>query len=209
MERKEPKGSDRISGIAVTVALVAGIVFAVVFGLERKATYDLGANALDLNAALNALKSDGSASADRRVRLAERLVEAGATHDVEARALLKQALADDPNAPTAWSLLAFVEHRISGAFSPDAQTAFRRSVEVCPMCNADLIRWRLDFVLANWDDTPEDLRKAAFVGADFLRWWHLDYEFVASRRALAISQGIPFVQYQRAVNTPVRPEEIG
>jgi len=123
--------------------------------------------------------------------------------------LLESALSESPSDYQSWSLLAFLRKQDSGNFSADVERDLRKSFEACPYCNKSILRWRLTFVLDNWDAASEDIRISAFSGADFLRWWHLDYDYLKTIRAEANSRGIPFDQYRRKIDTPMRPNEIG
>lgn len=154
------------------------------------------------------LNEDTNASPEYLIRLAEELVAKGPENDETARALLTRALEIDEGRPFAWTLLAFVETRRTGRFNEDAKQAFDRSLEVCPYCEKDLLRWRLEFIISHWDDVSAETRDRVFRGADFLRWWYMDHEFLQTQKERAAARGIPFVAYQRAVNSKVRPEEI-
>lgn len=123
--------------------------------------------------------------------------------------LLEAALSQSQNDAQAWALLAFVRKRQLGRFSPEAEQDLRQSFEACPYCSKPLLRWRLSFVLDNWNAASEDSRIRAFSGADFLRWWHLDYDYLAQVGNEARSRGIPFDQYRKKIDTPFRPNEIG
>lgn len=123
--------------------------------------------------------------------------------------LLESALSESPNDPQAWALLAFLRKQDAGSLSLDAEQALRQSFDTCPYCSKALLRWRFSFVLENWDTASEDTRLSAFSGADFLRWWHLDYAYLKQVRDDARSRGIPFDQYRQKINTPMRPNEIG
>lgn len=124
-------------------------------------------------------------------------------------ALLERALAVAPDNAQAWSLLAFLYRQTNGAYNDEVDQALRSSIEACPYCNKSLLRWRFTFVLNNWDAVEEDVRLQVFSGADFLRWWHLDYDYLEQVRSDALSQNIPFDVYRRKIPTPVRPNEIG
>jgi len=158
--------------------------------------------------AADILGNDRAATPETLVSLAERLVSLGPDQDDRAAALLDRALEADDGRPYAWTLLAYIETRRSGSFSARAREAFARSLDVCPLCDKDLLRWRLEFVITHWDEVPASLRADVFEGADFLRWWHLDAAFLQTQKERAAARGIPFADYQRAVNSPVRPHEI-
>lgn len=129
-------------------------------------------------------------------------------NDRESIALLERALAVDPHHPDAWSLLAFLRAREASEFTDLAASALRESNERCSLCNRAELKWRLTFTLRHWDQVPEDLRISAFIGADFLRWWYLESEFLRQVGRSAIEMEIPFGDYRRMVRTPVRPNEI-
>jgi hypothetical protein len=110
----------------------------------------------------------------------------------------------DPSRAHAWAQLAWLETRKSGRVTSAALDALTRSMNACPLCSQDLIRWRLNFVLANWGAVPEDLRRQVFEQADILRWIGQNREFLAEMRVKAEGASIPFDDYQSSVKTPVR-----
>jgi hypothetical protein len=150
-----------------------------------------------------------SASADYLEMLAE-LGAQPATQDLEAAQLAaKKAVEADPSRSHAWALLAYVESVKAGKATPQALDALTRSMSACPLCDQDLIRWRLNFVLANWTAVPEELRRRAFEHADMLRWIGQNSEFLAEMRMKAVGAGIPFDEYRSAVDTPMRTWDLG
>lgn len=140
--------------------------------------------------------------------LASILSANGSEADEISIALLERALAVDPYHPDAWSLLAFLRTRSSNQFTDSAATALRESNRRCTLCNRAELKWRLTFTLRHWDQMPYDLRMSAFIGADFLRWWYSESEFLNKVRKSAKEMEIPFDEYRRMVGTPVRPNEI-
>ena len=123
--------------------------------------------------------------------------------------LLEKALTEFPSDAQAWSLLAFLYRQNEGSYNEKVDRALRNSFAACPYCSKSLLRWRFTFVLNNWEESDEEIRLYAFSGADFLRWWHLDYDYLEQVRLDALSQNIPFDEYRRKIPTPVRPNEIG
>lgn len=142
------------------------------------------------------------------IAAAETLSSASPPNDAVSITLLESALAVAPNDATAWALLSFLHTRHSDAFTPEAENALRESIARCPLCSKALLRWRLTFTLQHWDPVPEDVRMAAFEGADFLRWWYLDNDYLRQVGGNAEARGIPFDEYRRKVNTKIRPNEI-
>ena len=122
--------------------------------------------------------------------------------------ILQRALDASPHHPNGWALLSFLQSRNTRAFDDLAERYLQKSFEHCPFCSRRLLRWRFTFTLQHWEEVNEETRLAAFSGADFLRWWYLDYEFLNTVREAALSENIPFDDYRRLVNTPVRPNEI-
>lgn len=114
------------------------------------------------------------------------------------------ATAKDPSRAGAWVLQAYLETRKAKQVNPAALEALSKSMTACPLCSEELIRWRLNFVLANWASIPDDVRRKAFEQADILRWMGDNGEFLAEMRIKAKQAGIPFDEYRSAVNTPVR-----
>ncbi|MEO1070700.1 MAG: hypothetical protein AAFX32_04010 [Pseudomonadota bacterium] len=126
-----------------------------------------------------------------------------------ATSLLERALVETPGDYESWAYLAFLKRQEPTGFTPEIDADLQRSFEACPYCKKSLLRWRFTFVLANWEATSEQTRLYAFSGADFLRWWHLDYDYLEEVRLAAIARGIPFDEYRRKIDTPARPNEIG
>jgi hypothetical protein len=120
----------------------------------------------------------------------------------------KKAVELDPSRAFAWAILAYVEARQAGELSQPAIDALARSMEACPLCDQDLIRWRFNFLLNYWKDAPEELRRKAFEQADILRWVGQNAEFLAEMRYKAGLAGIPFDAYRSAVDTPARSFDI-
>jgi hypothetical protein len=77
-------------------------------------------------------------------------------------------------------------------------------MDACPFCDQALIRWRFNFVLANWAVMPEAVRLKAFEQADILRWAGDNAEFLVEMKVASRQAGIPFGALQSAVNTPWR-----
>jgi hypothetical protein len=136
--------------------------------------------------------------------LAELGSQPATRNDDAALNLATRATSADPSRASAWAQLAWQEYRKATTVSNASLDALRKSMEACPVCEQGLIRWRFNFVLANWDKIPEDLRKAAFEQADILRWVGQNREFLGDMRLKAVRAGIPFDTYRTAVNTPVR-----
>lgn len=110
----------------------------------------------------------------------------------------------DPSRAGSWALQAYLETKKGKQVNAAALEALEKSMAACPLCNEDLIRWRFNFVLANWAATPDELRRKAFEQADILRWMGDNGEFLAEMRIKAKQAGIPYDEYRSAVNTPVR-----
>lgn len=129
-------------------------------------------------------------------------------HDAVAIRLLDAALAKDANHPDAWALLSFLNTRRYGEYTEASDLALQKSIELCGYCDHALLRWRLTYVLQHWDAVSEPVRMQVFSGADFLRWWHLDYDYLGRLRRQSLERGIPFDAYRKKVGTHVRPNEV-
>lgn len=143
------------------------------------------------------------------IEIANLLVERSQDSDSLSIDLLEKALEAERYHPHAWTLLSYLHTRQSRVFTSEAQDALAQSIAVCPYCDASLLRWRLTFGLRHWADLDQPTKLAIFEGADLLRWWHLDIEYLDQVRTDAIALGIPFDDLRRNVDTPVRPHEIG
>ncbi|MFT3724244.1 MAG: hypothetical protein QM773_11705 [Hyphomonadaceae bacterium] len=151
-----------------------------------------------------------STSADRLETLSELSLRLPTPDMGSAYAAAQRTTQIDPSRAFAWANLAWLEmKRSSGAVSPATIDALTKSMDACPLCDEGLIRWRFNFVLANWQAMPEAVRRRVFEQADLLRWNGPNAEFLADMRAKARSAGVPFDAYRSAVNTPVRTWDLG
>ncbi len=151
-----------------------------------------------------------SDSADRLETLSELSLRLPTPDMGSAYAAAQRATQIDPSRAFAWASLAWLEtKRGAGGVTPAAISALTRSMDACPLCDEGLIRWRFNFVLANWQAMPEAVRHRAFEQADLLRWNGPNAEFLADMRAKAWTAGVPFDAYRAAVNTPVRTWDAG
>lgn len=199
-----------ISSALIVAALAVGVWLAWSQSQSMKRISQLQQGALDPVAHAQSLLATQRADKSAEwVETASAIADQSADHDALAIQLLKAALAENPYFPRGWALLAFLHTRDAGSFTAEAERALERSIEVCPLCSKELLRWRLTFVLEHWTNVSEDTRVAAFVGADLLRWWHLDYEYLSRVRTEALGRGIAFDTYRKKVNSPVRTNEIG
>jgi hypothetical protein len=140
--------------------------------------------------------------------LAELGVQPETKNHEAALAAAQRAVKADPSRAGAWALLAYLEYSKNTRVTPEALEALKASMDACAVCNQDLIRWRFNFVLANWADVPDDIRHRAFDQADVLRWLGPNREFLGEMRIKAEQAGIPFERYRAAVKTPVRSFDI-
>ena len=196
-----------------TLLLAAGIAAVTITGfafIDRSSVRSLQAGAPEIGIlATECLEPDARCSTSKLIKLADFLIAGDEIDQAKAHKLVRNALENDEQHAGAWALLAYLETVKSSAFTDDAADAMRNSILYCPLCdNKDLLRWRLSFTLQVWDEVPEDIRAKVFEGADLLRWWHLDYDFLEEQGNFARRRGIPFDFYRSQVNTPVRPEEI-
>ena len=121
---------------------------------------------------------------------------------------LRRSLEINPDQPDAHALLAYALALDAGRATEAVNIDLRESFRQCLFCDEELTKWRLEFVLAYWPGIDEGNRLSAFEGADFLRWWHLQYDYLAELRERSEARGIPFAEYQRKISTPVRPNEV-
>lgn len=142
--------------------------------------------------------------------LAELAMDQAPADLASAKAAAEKAVALEPTRAHAWARLAYLDWLGAKRLTPAGLDALGKSFAACPLCDAGLIRWRFNFVLANWGQIPEPMRRQAFEGADLLRWagGTQDADFVAEMRTKAESAGIPFDAYRRAVQTPVKSWDV-
>lgn len=196
------------------VVLIPAIGFILISGAESVQAFSrieaLESN--DLDAAEHAktlLQQSRVAHTREWVATARVLAGRGANQDLLAIQLLDRSLEEDIYDHAAWALLSYVQTRQNGGFSDTAEDAFNKSIIYCPFCETALLKWRLLFVIEHWDDVSEPTRLRVFEGADLLRWWHFEGEFLVTARDAAIKQNIPFDEYRARIETPVRPNEVG
>lgn len=158
-----------------------------------------------------ALASDwsGSNAPDYLEALAELSLQQPTVDEASAFLAARRATQLDPSRAFAWAMLAYLETRqMGGKVNDVALGALTKSMDACPLCDQDLIRWRFNFVLTNWASMPEAIRSRAFEQADLLRWIGPNEEFLAEMRYKAGLNGIPFDAYRAQVKTPARTWDI-
>ena len=154
---------------------------------------------------VDGLRSPGGAN--RMEILSELALDLAGEETAEAAA--RAALAADDTRAFVWARLAWLITQRAGTLNEEALQALSRSMEACPLCNEELIRWRFNFVLAHWREMPDALRRSAFEHADMLRWRGENAAFLAEMRIKALREGIPFDAYRSNVDTPVRSWDLG
>lgn len=137
------------------------------------------------------------------------LIETLDPENVEmAQLAAERAVEADPGRAFAWARIAYYRAEETGAVDEETIAALLQSMRRCGLCDPELVRWRFNFVLSNWDQMPEQVRRAAFMHADVLRWTGANAEFLAEMRVKANAANIPYDEYRSAVNTPVRSWDI-
>jgi hypothetical protein len=126
-----------------------------------------------------------------------------ATDPGSALTAARRTVEADPSRAFVWTRIAWLEAERAGRPSGASLDALVKSMDACPLCSTDLIRWRFNFVLANWSAMPETIRSRAFEHAEFLSWSGENAEFLAEMRVKSGLAGIPFDAYRAAVETPV------
>jgi len=120
----------------------------------------------------------------------------------------RRAVEADPSRAYAWATIAYLEAGKAKTATPASIDALGKSMDACPLCSAELVRWRFNFVLSNWGAIPEAMRRRAFEHADMLRWTDGNGEFLGEMQIKAARAGLPFDAYRSAVKTPVRGWDI-
>lgn len=200
----------RVAGWFALMALgAAAIVPMLGFASQNVATWTLVNSApKDTRAALLADWS-GSNSPDYLEAVAELSLQKPTPDEASAFLAARRATQLDPSRAFAWATLAYLETRqMRGKVNNVALDALTKSMDACPLCDQDLIRWRFNYVLTNWAGMPEAIRNRAFEHADLLRWVGPNEEFLAEMRYKAGLNGIPFDAYRAQVKTPARTWDI-
>ena len=195
--------------VALMALGIAAVIPMAWFAWERIDAWGLASAGVAQQRA--ALLSDwsGSQSPDYLETISEISLNQSIPDEGAAYVAAKRTVELDPSRGFAWASLAYLEFRNAGGkVNPAALENLTRSMDVCPLCDQSLIRWRLNFVLAHWADMPEALRKRAFEQADVLRWMGDNAEFLAEMRFKAQLKNIPFDEYRAAVDTPARSWDI-
>lgn len=212
--RKEGSRARTAGSLTIWSSLIAAGILALA-PIAQFASHEIDIAMLvraDNAAVADALAQDWphSASAAKLETLSELSLQLPTPDTGSAYAAAQRATQIDPSRPFAWANLAWLESkRASGRVNQASLDALTKSMDACPLCSEDLIRWRFNFVLANWREMPEGIRRRAFEQADLLRWIGPNAEFLADMRTRARQAGIPFDAYRAAVNTPVRTWDIG
>ncbi len=212
---KERTGkAQRAGGFFTWVALLTGGMAAIAplshFTMQEIETWSL--LQADDAAVARALEQDWprSTSPDYLEALAELGLQLPVVDTGSAYVAAQRATAIDPSRAFVWAELAYLEmKRSDDKVNKAVLDALTKSMDACPLCDEELIAWRFNFVLTNWNSIPEALRRRAFEQADLLRWIGSNAEFLAEMRIKAQQNGIPFDTYRAAVNTPARTWDIG
>ncbi len=188
---------------------VAAIVPMLGFAWQNVATWTLVNSAPKETRAALLADWSGSNSPDYLEAVAELSLQQTTADEASAFVAARRATQLDPSRAFAWAMLAYLETRqMRGNVNDVALDALTKSMDACPLCNSDLIRWRFNYVLTNWADIPEPIRSRAFEHADLLRWVGTNAEFLAEMRYKAGLNGIPFDAYRSKVKTPARTWDI-
>lgn len=210
MLQRPTRNTHRSGKIIVGIFLSIGLILLAFTILQHRTTASFsGADSTLTAEGAECLGDNRCRSPYRLIRLAEHM-SAGSIEDARiAKKLIEKALIADDLQPGAWALHSYLETKIAGVFTDAAAESLRKSVKICPLCNnQNLLQWRLQYVLHNWGEVPEDLRTDVFAGADLLRWWYLDHDFLGQQERYAAARNIPYLEYRASINTPYRPEEI-
>lgn len=206
--------AKRAGGLFAWIVLLAGGVAAMAplshFTMQEMETWSL--LHADNAAVASALEQDWprATAPDYLEALAELGLQLPVVDAGSAYVAAQRAVTIDPSRAFVWAELAYLEmQRADDTVNEASLEALTRSMDACPLCDQNLIAWRLNFVLANWSSIPDPLRRRAFEHADLLRWNGPNAEFLAEMRIKARQAGIPFDAYRAAVNTPARTWDIG
>jgi hypothetical protein len=191
----------------LAIGVVTVIPVARFAGLEMETWTLLQSDDASVRSELARLETD-TATMDYLEALMELGVQPATENLDAAYVAASRATEADPSRAHAWAQLAYLEFRKGGKVTAAGLDALLRSMDACPVCDQSLVRWRFNFVLANWSAVPDELRHRAFEHADILRWIGQNREFLAEMRVKAVGAGIPFDEYRAAVDTPVRNWEL-
>lgn len=147
-------------------------------------------------------------SADYLETLSELALQLPTPETDRALEAARRAVAADPSRAFAWTTIAYLESEKAGRATPEAIEALGKSMDACPFCSVDLVRWRFNFVLSNWDVIPDAMRRRAFEQADMLRWTPGNGEFLGDMQARAERADLPYDAYRAAVKTPLSSWDI-
>lgn len=203
----------RVGGLVIWAALLFLGVAAIppMISLVRDEARTLSLLAASDAEILETLATDWSAGAPPALleALSERSLLLPKPDFGSAEAAARKAVEADSTRAHVWARLAWLEtQKIGGRVNDAVLEALTQSMDACPLCSQELIAWRFNLVLANWTSIPDPLRRRAFEHADLLRWIGPNAEFLAEMRVKAKQNGIPFDEYRRAVETPVRTWDI-
>lgn len=200
----------RVAGWFGLLAFSAAVIVSMLgFARQNIATWSLVNSAPADTRAVLLSDWSGSMSPDYLEAIAELSLQHPMADEALAFVAARRTTELDPSRAFAWATLAYLETRQTGGkVNAVALDALTKSMDACPLCDQDLIRWRFNYVLANWAGMPETIRTRAFEQADLLRWIGPNEEFLAEMRYKAGLNGIPFDAYRSQVQTPARAWDI-
>lgn len=111
-------------------------------------------------------------------QLAERASGLETPDTFSAQENILKALAISSNSPYAWAHLAYLRTVRAGNVTSGAVEALGQSIRRCLYCDNELIRWRLEYMLANWDELPDGFQVHARQHADILKADPLQHSYL-------------------------------
>ena len=73
----------------------------------------------------------------------------------------RKAVELKPDSPYAWLHLAYLQAVIEDRVTPEMLEALKQSIIYCRYCDIELSKWRLEFILARWQEMPVEMQNAA------------------------------------------------
>ncbi|MEE9380292.1 MAG: hypothetical protein V3V03_02715 [Hyphomonadaceae bacterium] len=159
----------RAVAILALILLAVSAIAMVVFTNNALRTYRLSvASDADIQIIL-ATDEELNRSAAYHELLSERAAALEVPDAFSARLHVEKALEINPNSPYAWAHLAYLDTYIANGVTPKAVEALTQSIERCQYCDAELGKWRLQYILSNWNDLPFELKEEARQQARLLK----------------------------------------
>ena len=113
--------------------------------------------------------------------LAERAAALEIPDIFSAKLNVRKALEINPHNPYAWAHLAYLITFTEEAVTPEAIEALKQSIYHCLYCDIELSKWRLEYMLANWQQLPDEIHAEARHHATLLKAYPGEHAYLRDK----------------------------